>query len=178
MRARGFRFFEQGFWWKAFICWLYVWNHWKQVPSLCDTGDYVFPSIPYFCWINRILSFSWTLAISGKYGYKALQIDACTCPCGRNAFYSTSLRDYIPHKPNVQYTCFIVKFLAGKHYLVFMFITSCIVIINIILKLTFMHNVVCLWKLNLSDFTGETDWKVLVIDVNDPMAGQMNGKIS
>ena len=80
--------------------------------------------------------------------------------------------------PNVQYTCFIVKFLAGKHYLVFMSTTSCIVIIKIILKHTFMNNVAYLWKLNLSDFTGETDWKVLVIDVNDPMASQMNGKIS
>lgn len=24
---------------------------------------------------------------------------------------------------------------------------------------------------------GETDWKVIVIDVNDPMASQLNGKI-
>ena len=62
--------------------------------------------------------------------------------------------------------------------LVFMSTTSCIVIIKIILKHTFMNNVAYLWKLNLSDFTGETDWKVLVIDVNDPMASQMNGKIS
>jgi len=25
--------------------------------------------------------------------------------------------------------------------------------------------------------TGETDWKVLAIDVNDPLAEQLNGKI-
>ena len=92
----------------------------------------------------------------------------------QNAFYSTSFRDYSPQKPQ----CFIVKFLAGKNYLVFMSTTSCIAIINIILKHTFKHNVVYLWKFYLSDFTGETDWKVLVIDVNDPMASQMNGKIS
>ena len=79
---------------------------------------------------------------------------------------------------NIHVHALFVKFLAGKHYFVFMSTTSCIVIIKIILKHTFMHNVVYLWKLNLSDLTGETDWKVLVIDVNDPMASQMNGKIS
>lgn len=25
-------------------------------------------------------------------------------------------------------------------------------------------------------FSGETDWKIIVIDVNDPLADQMNGK--
>ena len=35
----------------------------------------------------------------------------------------------------------------------------------------------CLLQLLTLFCTGETDWKVLVIDVNDPMASQINGMI-
>lgn len=35
----------------------------------------------------------------------------------------------------------------------------------------------CIYKFMVSIFTGETDWKVLVINVEDPIAPEVNGKL-